>query len=104
ACGLSGRSGGGHRCGSAHLARGRAADEPAADLRYDVKLATSERAGPGDRITRAAVSRSFCLEEPEHPLGALCRPRRDDPPVSFTQRLRRTHTQILPSVRTARTT
>jgi hypothetical protein len=99
-CGLAGRSGGGHRCGSAHLARSRTGDEPAADLRCDVKLATSERACPGDRITRAAVPRSFCLEEPEHPLRAVCRPRRDDPPVSFAQRLRGTHTQILPPIST----
>ena len=43
ACGLPGRSGGGHRCGSAHLTSGGMSDETAAGL-SDAKLAT--RKGP----------------------------------------------------------
>jgi hypothetical protein len=41
ACGLSGRSGGGHRRGSAHLTSGGMSDEPAAGL-SDAKLAPSK--------------------------------------------------------------
>jgi hypothetical protein len=41
ACGLPGRSGGGHRCGSAHLTSGGMSDETAAGL-SDAKLATSK--------------------------------------------------------------
>ena len=40
--GLPGGSGGGHRCGSAHLASGGMSDETAAGL-CDAKLATSKR-------------------------------------------------------------
>ena len=41
ACGLPGRSGGGHRCGSAHLTSGGMSDETTAGL-PDAKLATSK--------------------------------------------------------------
>ena len=41
ACGLPGRSGGGHRCGGAHLASGGMGDETAAGL-SDAKLATGK--------------------------------------------------------------
>ncbi len=41
ACGLPGRSGGGHRCGTAHLTSGGVSDETAARL-CDAKLATSK--------------------------------------------------------------
>jgi hypothetical protein len=41
ACGLSGGSGGGRRCGTAHLTSGGMSDEPAAGL-SDAKLAMSE--------------------------------------------------------------
>ena len=41
ACGLPGRSGGGPRCGSAHLTSGGMSDETAAGL-CDAKLATSK--------------------------------------------------------------
>jgi hypothetical protein len=50
----------------------------------------------------AAVPRSFRLEQSQCPLRAVRRPHRDDPPVSFAQCLRRTHTQILPRVFGAR--
>jgi hypothetical protein len=42
ACGLPGRSGGGHRCRSAHLTSGGMSDETAAGL-SDAKLAAGER-------------------------------------------------------------
>lgn len=98
ACGLSGRSGGGHRGGNAHLTSGRMSDETTAGL-SDAKLAPSKSPKPGDRITRTAVPRSFPLEQSQHPLRAVRRPHRDDPPLSFAQRLRRTHTQMLSRVR-----
>ena len=41
ACSLPGRSGGGHRCGSAHLTSGGMSDEMAAGL-SDAKLATGK--------------------------------------------------------------
>jgi hypothetical protein len=43
ACGLPGRSGGGHRCGSAHVTSGGMSDETAAGL-SDAKLATGKGA------------------------------------------------------------
>jgi hypothetical protein len=98
ACGLPGGSGGGHRCGSAHLASGGMSDETAAGL-SDAKLATGKGSYPRDGITGAAVPRSYRLEQSQHSLGAVRCPHRDDPPVGFGQRLRRTHTQILPGVR-----
>jgi hypothetical protein len=90
ACRLPGRSGGGHRCGTAHLTSGGMSDETAAGL-SDAKLATSKRPQPGDGITGTAIPRRFRLEQSQHPLRAVRRPPRDDPPVSFAQRLRRTH-------------
>jgi hypothetical protein len=62
ACGLPGRSGGGHRCGSSHLTSGSTADETPADLPCDAQLATSKRACPSDGSTSAAIPRSFRLE------------------------------------------
>ena len=41
ACGLPGRSGGGHSCGSAHLTSGGMCNETAAGL-SDAKLATGK--------------------------------------------------------------
>jgi hypothetical protein len=41
ACGLPGRSGGGHSCGSAHLTSGGMSNETAAGL-SDAKLATGK--------------------------------------------------------------
>ena len=40
----------------------------------------------------AAIPGSFRLEQLQHPLRTVRRPYRDDPPVSFAQCLRRTHT------------
>ena len=97
ACGLPGRSGGGHRRGSAHLTSGGVSDDTSPRL-SDAKLATSKGPQPGESITGAAIPRSFRLEQSQHPLRAVRRPHRDDPPVSFAQRLRRTHTEILPGI------
>jgi hypothetical protein len=62
-------------------------DETAAGL-SDAKLATGKGPKPGDGITGAAIPRSFRLEQSQHPLRAVRRPHRDDPPISFAQRLR----------------
>ena len=72
-------------------------DETAAGL-LDAELATSKGPQPGDGITGAVILWSFCLEQSQHPLRTVRRPHGDDPPVSFAQCLRRTHTQILPRV------
>jgi hypothetical protein len=69
-------------------------NETVADLICDLKFATSERAGPRNGITRTGIPRGFRLEQSQHPLRAVRRPHRDDPPVSFGQRLRRAHARI----------
>jgi hypothetical protein len=84
----SGGSGGGRRL---HVTSGATTDESPADLPGDVELATREGSRPGDRNPGPGVVWSFRLEQPEHPLGAVRRPRRHDPPVAFAQRLRRAH-------------
>jgi hypothetical protein len=89
--GLASRSGGGRRCGSLHVTSGAGRGKSAADLFGDAKLATSKGPRPGDRVTGAAIPRNFRLEQSQHPFGAIGRPHRDDPPVSFAQRLRRPH-------------
>ena len=95
--GLPGRSGGGYRGRSAHLTSGCVSDESPPGLR-DAKLAAGKRPKPVDGIARAAIPRSFHLEQSDHPLRAVRRPRGDDPPVGFAQRLRRPHAQILARV------
>jgi hypothetical protein len=84
------------RYGRCELARSGPADEAAADLLCDAELATGKGACPCDRITGTAIPQGFCLEQSQHPLRAIRCPPRDDPPVSFAQRLRRSHTRILP--------
>jgi hypothetical protein len=95
ACGLPCSSGGG-RSDVAYLTGG-GMSETVADSSCDVELATSKGAGPGDGITRAAIPRSFGLEQSQRPLRAVRRPHRDDPPVSFAQCLRRTHAPDVPT-------
>jgi hypothetical protein len=92
---LPGGSGGCRRGRSPHVTSGAATDEPPADLLHDIKLPTSEGARPANRLPGAAILWSFRLEHPQHPLSAVRRPRRDDPPVALAQRLRRTHGNIL---------
>jgi len=82
--GLASRSGGGHRCGSAHLTSGDTTDKTPTDLLRDAKLAPSKGPRLGDGVTSAAIPGSFCLEQSQHPLRAVRRPHRHDPPVSFT--------------------
>ena len=86
--GLPGGSSGGCRSGSARLTSGAPVGEPAANLFCDVELAAPERPGTRDRIPWAAVSRSLRLEQAQRPLGAVRRPRGDDPAVGFAQGLR----------------
>jgi hypothetical protein len=92
-CGLTRGSRGCGSGGSAHVTSGAATDEPPADLLGDIKLATSEGPRPVDCLAGAAILWSFRLEQPQHSLGAVGRPRRDDPPVAFAQRLPRAHKQ-----------
>jgi hypothetical protein len=87
--GLAGRSGSGYRVGSHHLARSGSAKETAPNLPCDAELATGKGACACDRITGAAIPWSFGLEQTQHPLRTIRCPRRDDPPVSFAQRLGR---------------
>ena len=83
-CGrLTRSSGGGRRCGSLYFTSRASRDKSAAYLVGDTQLTTSERPRPGNRLTWAAVSRSFRLEQWQHPFGAIRRPRCDDPSVSF---------------------
>ena len=94
--GLSGSARSRRRCVTAHITRGRLANETTADLLCDAELAISKGAGPGDRIAGATVSGSFCLEQSEHSFWAVSG-RRDDPPVGLAQRLWRSHKPDLPS-------
>jgi hypothetical protein len=82
-CGLSGRSSGRDRGRNLHLARWDATNESAADPLCDVELTARESPRPGDQITRAAIPWSYRLEDSQHVLRAIRRPRRDGPPVGF---------------------
>ena len=93
--GLSRGSGGCGSGGSRHVTRGAATDEAPADLLGDIALAPSEGSRPRDRVPRAAILWTFRFEQPQHPLGAVRRPRGNGAPVAFAQRLRRTHGKIL---------
>ena len=86
--------GGGCCRGCTHVTSGATTDEAAADLLgHDV--ATSKGSRPRDRVPGAAILGSFGLEQPQHPLRAVCCPDRDDPPIAFAQRLRRARKRIL---------
>ncbi len=87
-CGLPCCSGGSGRCRGAHVTRGGAAREPAADLFCDAKLATAEGPCSRDGIAWAAIAWSLRLEQSEHTLRAVSRPHGNDSSVDFTQRLR----------------
>jgi hypothetical protein len=92
---LPGRPGSSRRSGSLRVTSCAVSDKPAANFSGDTEFATSKGPGPGDGITRAAVSGYFGLEQCEHPLCTVGRPHRDDTPVRLAQRLRRTHTPHL---------
>ena len=96
-CGLRCCLGGGRR-GTTASTSGASCDEAAANLFCGGELATRERPGPSDRITRAIVLGGFGLEQRKNPLGTVRRPCGDDSSVRFTQRLRRRHTETLPFV------
>jgi hypothetical protein len=87
-CGLPCRSGGSGRCRGAHLTRGAAAGEPAADLLCDVKLATAEGPRSRDGIVWAGIARSLRLEQPKHSFCAVSRPQRNDSSFGLAERLR----------------
>ena len=76
---------------------GAAAGETAADLFGQVKLSTPKGSGSGDRVAWAAIAWSLGLKEAEYSFGAISRPCRHDPSIGFAQRLRRTHSRILPT-------
>ena len=78
---------------------GAATGETAADLFGHVKLSAREGSGSGDRVMRAAIARSLRLKEREYTFGAISRPCRHGPSFGFAQRLRRTHSGILPTQR-----
>ena len=50
-------------------------------------------------VRRASILWCLRLEHPQHPLGAVCCPRRDDPPVALAECLRRTHGNIVAAYR-----
>jgi hypothetical protein len=85
---LPGRSCCSSRCRGAHPTRGASADEPAADLFCDVKLATAEGACSRDGIAWPGIAWSFRLEQSEHSLRAVSRPPSNDSSFGFAQRLR----------------
>jgi hypothetical protein len=87
-CGLPCRSGGSGRRGAARLTCGAAADEPAADLFCDVKLAAAEGSGSRDRVAWARIGWRFRLEQSEHSLRAVGRPHSNDSSFGFAQCLR----------------
>jgi hypothetical protein len=95
-CGLSGRSGGGRCRGIADLASGTPILKTAADLFRDAKLATGKGSRASDRLSGAAIPWGFRLEQSQHPPRAVRRPSRHDPPIGFAERLRRSHTPIVP--------
>jgi hypothetical protein len=91
--GLSGRSRRGRCRGIADLASGAALLKTAADLFGNAKLATGKGSRSGNRLSGAAIPWDFRLEQSQHPFGAVRRPSRHDPPISFAERLRRSHTR-----------
>jgi len=94
--GLSCRSRGGHSRRTAHLTSSAVTGEAAPDLLRDVEFTAGKGPCPGDRVTGTAVPRSLGLEEPQHSLRAVRRPRGDDAPVGFAQRLRGAHALSVP--------
>ena len=92
ACGLPSRPSGRGRCRRPHFALRDATNEAATNSLCDAELATREIPRPGNQFTRAAIPWGHRLEDRQHVLCAICRPRRDGPPVGFAECLRRAHT------------
>lgn len=74
-----------------HVTSGTTTPEPTPDLVGNLQLTTRESPRASDCVTRTAVLWSLRLKQPEHGLGAVRRPHRNDPTVSQAQRLRRSH-------------
>jgi hypothetical protein len=97
-----GLPGGSSRCGrrrNAHTTCGPTADKPTTDLLGDIKLATSERARPGNRLAGTTISRGLRFEQPQHPLCAISGPSRDDLAVGDAECLWRPHPLHAPTRR-----
>lgn len=77
--------------------RGATTGEAAADLVGHVKLSAREGSRSGDGFLWAAVARSFGVEQRERTFGAISCPSRHGPSFGFAQRLRRAHSEILPT-------
>jgi len=90
---LSGRSGGSHGCGGVSLLCWDATLEAATDPLGGAHIATCECPCPGYQFTRTSIAWSGRLEDVQHVLGAVRRPRRQRPPIGFAQRLRGRHSQ-----------
>ena len=93
---LSCGSGGGS-CRWVGATRRAACGEAAADFFSDVKLATGEGAGSGDRIAWATVRWIVGLGQFEHSFRAIGGPCGDRSSFFLAQCLTRAHTRILPS-------
>lgn len=82
---------GGRRCSTRDIPSSGTSDEAATNLLGGRELTTRKRTRPRDRITRTLVFRCFRLEQSQHSIRTIRRPRGDDPSISFAQRLRRSH-------------
>ena len=80
---------------SANAARCRLSGEPLGNALRGSQLASSEGAGPDDRLAWSIVLRGFGLEDPQDAFGAIGGPRRHDSTVTFAQSLRRGHVGIV---------
>jgi hypothetical protein len=88
---LTGRAGGGCRCGSLDLSDRHAPDETAANLTGGVKLASRVRPSTSNRGPNALITGCLSLKQPKNSLSTVSGPRGDKAAVGFAQRLRRTH-------------
>jgi hypothetical protein len=86
-CGSGGRDG----CRSFHLADRHASDEPTTNLRGGVQLSTGVSPSSGDGGTRAVISWSLGLKQPQDALCAVGGPCGDKAPVGLAEGLRRSH-------------
>jgi len=71
--------------------RGTTGDEAPANLFSGTELAARESSCPSDRISWAAIFRSFCFEQAQYSSGAVRRPYGDNATIGFAQSLQRNH-------------
>jgi hypothetical protein len=90
-CGLPGCSGGADGRMRPHVTGGITAPEPMPDRVGNIQLTTREGPRASDCGTRTAVLRGLRLKQPQHALGAVRCPRRNELSVNQAQRLRRRH-------------